>query len=245
MTSLRALAACIGVPSSFSVIRDFYGYKTGLPETLSLLTQVRLLKGKHLHVNLIRVGVENFTWADEQKLDWAVCKLREIYAQENARLGVGRVDRCDIAEAQAQTLGIFNSVIVDNGQMGGLTDAFDGPPGALDAFFVLNIATSKLGRSDIDGDCDKSYDVLFMTGSVVSMEGSGDLTARVLAHELGHYLGLWHPGWPFRTEDFPFSLMAQLKNISDKNKPLDSVYLSEEEGADIRDHCFVRFGCSG
>jgi hypothetical protein len=242
MASLKAVSSCIGLSGTLSIVRDFFGYATGAPQPLSLLQQVRRLRGKHIHVNLIRVGVENFGLNHEQELDLAVFRLREIYAQENARIGVGRVKRYFIPEAQAQTLGIFNSTIVQNGQTGDLTDEFSGPAGALDAFFVLNITTSLLGRSDVDGDCDKSYDVLYMTGSVISMESTPALTARILAHELGHYLGLSHPGGP-GSGDFPFSLMTQFPNISDQSKPLDSVHLSAREGADMRDHCFVNDPC--
>ena len=242
MASIKTLAACIGLSGQLSIVRDFFGYATGAPEPLSLLLQARRLRGKHIHVNLIRVGVENFTLADEQELDFAVLKLREIYAQDNVRLGVGRVLRCFIPEAQAETLAIFNSVIVANSQTGDLTDAFSGPDGALDAFFVLDITTSLLGRSDVDGDCDKSYDVLYMTGSVISMESTPAQTARTLAHELGHYLGLSHTGG-LGSGDFPFSLMTKTGDIADKTKPLDSVYVSAEEGANMRDHCFVNPGC--
>jgi hypothetical protein len=242
MASLRALATCIGLSGQLSIVQDFFGHVTGAPEPLSLLEQARRLRGKHIHVNLIRVGVENFTLADEQELDFAVLKLRDIYAQDNVRLGVGRVRRYFIPEAWAQTLGIFNSTIVANSQTGDLTDEFSGPDGALDAFFVLNITTSLLGRSDIDGSCDKSYDVLYMTGSVISMESTPSQTARTLAHELGHYLGLSHTGG-LGSGDFPFSLMTKTGDIADKSKPLDSVYLSAEEGADMRDHCFVNQAC--
>lgn len=242
MLSLRALGSCIGLPPSFSLIPDFYGYATGAPAPLSLLTQARLLAGKHVHVNLIRVGIENFTLDNEREIDFAVHILREIYAQDNARLGVGRVERFHITEAQANTLAIFNSTLVENGQTGALTDEFSGPDGALDAFFVLDITTTLLGRSDVDGSCDKSYDLLYMTGSVVSMESTPESTGRTLAHELGHYLGLSHPGGA-GSGDFPFSLMTKKSQISNQNKPLDSVHLSAEEAADMRDHCFVRNGC--
>jgi hypothetical protein len=67
------------------VVGDFFGYaspppwnlgpsaeQTNLPQSLSLLTQVKRLNQKHFHVNVIRVGTDSnglLSPADEQNVD--------------------------------------------------------------------------------------------------------------------------------------------------------------------------------
>ena len=93
MASLRDTAACIGVTGDFSVVHDFYGYlakpddaspNPGFPD-LSVLMQVRLLQGRHLHLNLIRVGIESFTPDQEAEIDGAVQLTRDVYEQVESR----------------------------------------------------------------------------------------------------------------------------------------------------------------
>jgi hypothetical protein len=60
MVSIRQIASCIGLSGNLSIIGDFFGYTrvpSGAP--LSLLTQVRRLQQRHIHLNLIRVGIES------------------------------------------------------------------------------------------------------------------------------------------------------------------------------------------
>jgi hypothetical protein len=237
-------------PERFWVVKDFFGYRfRGYRGAISLLEQVRAVKGKHFHVNLIRVGVENFTKADEQEIDEAVQRTREIFAQPTVKLGIGRVRRFYITEAKAnEELGIYDSVLADDDAKE-ITDDFSAEGYAVDVFLVrfwafgeldilISIPKGTLGRSDTDGSCDKSYDYFFMTGAVVSIQTkSPQDTARTLAHEVAHYLGLSHEDG----DDAPKNLMTQRKEAA---KPVaKSVELTSEQGQDMRDHCFVRPGC--
>ena len=61
MDSLRSIASCIGVTGTFSVARDFFGFLRGAPSDVSVLTQVRRLQGRHVHMNFILVGSDQFT----------------------------------------------------------------------------------------------------------------------------------------------------------------------------------------
>src|SRR5882724_7557291 len=89
MASIKKLANCIGLSGNISIIQDFYGYRTGAPTELSLLTQVRLLQAKHIHLNLIRTA--SFDASQQKEIDFGLLLMRNIYASVN--LGVGRIQR--------------------------------------------------------------------------------------------------------------------------------------------------------
>ena len=219
MESLRQIASCIGLSGNISILRDFYGYITGAPRELSLLTQIRLLKGSHVHMNLIRVGVDQFTHADEQELDGAVQFTRDTFAIVG--LGVGRVQRFAITTADAN--GREN--IDNDAEAEALTLEWTVWNDAMDIFFVLTYTGATIGFSAVDGPCDK--DAARMNGSVVAIEGAVATTGLILAHEVGHYLGLEHV-------DDPTNLM---------NRIVRSGQLTADQGTDMRDHCFVKPAC--
>jgi hypothetical protein len=222
MASLKKIAACIGLPANFRVIRDFYGYTTGVPQKISLAKQVSLLKGKygkHIHLNLIRVGVESFTADDEAEIDAAVQKTRDVYARVN--LGIGRVRRYAIPLAEANGHENIDSA----SEASDLTDEFTVQNDALDVFFVLTYAGIDVGLSPICGSCDK--DSKGTTGAVVAIEKFPFQTAVTLAHEVGHYLGLCH--------------VDDDKNIMYNFAFEDGI--TEDQGSTMRDHCFVKSGC--
>jgi hypothetical protein len=138
MASLRDTAECIGVTGDFSVVRDFYGYLAkpddpspdpGFPN-LSVLTQVRLLQGRHVHLNLIRVGIESFTPDDEAEIDGAVQLTRDLY--EQVSLGIGRVLRFFVTTADANG----HEHIGSDGEAEALTHDWTVPNDAIDVFFV-------------------------------------------------------------------------------------------------------------
>jgi len=222
MESIRDLARCInlGNPDDFRVVRDFFGYQTGAPEDLSLLQQVRRIKRRHIHLNLIRVGIESFTNNDEQEIDAAVQATREFYDQVS--LGIGRVERYFITTADANGQDNINN----GADAEALTDKWTVPNDALDIFFVLTYAGSTLGRSRRDGPCDKN--AKGMDGSVVAIESTVNLTGFVLGHEAGHYLGLEHVG--------------DNTNLMFRSVP-NGGNLTSGQGDDMRDHCFTDPSC--
>jgi hypothetical protein len=221
MASLKEMADCIGLGSDFSVLRDFYGYITGAPQPLSLLKQIRLIQGKHVHFNLIRVGIESFTNGDEAEIDAAVQATRDFYATVN--LGVGRVLRFFITTDEANGRDNIGS----DSEAVDLTDEWTVDNNALDVFFVLTYATATIGYSAVDGSCDK--DGKGMTGSVVAIEGSTNTTGFVLGHEVGHYLGLEHK------DGSPGNLM--FPSVPNGGN------ITNGQGSTMRSHCFVRSGC--
>ena len=220
MASLRDTASCIGITGRISVTRDFLGFLRGAQGRLSLLRQVQRLQGRHVHMNFIRVGSDQFTESDLAEIDAALQAIRDLYAPIN--LGVGRIEHYAISTADAN--GAEN--IDDNDEAVELTNDWTVDNSALDIFFVLTYATSTIGYSRVDGPCDK--DAKGMDGSVVAIEGSVNTTGFVLAHEAGHYLGLSHS--------------SSANNLMFGTFPNGGA-LSSAQGSDMRDHCFAKSGC--
>lgn len=221
MSSLRERANCLGLPADFSVVHDFFGHLTE-PAGLSVRTQVDRLGFRRIDINLIRVGSDQMTAADLAEIDGAVRDTRNIYAP--ASLAVGRVFHFEITTAQARGA----EHIGDDGEASALTSDWTVPNAALDVFFVLTYATATVGLSAVRGSCNKN--AAGMTGSVVAIEESPDLTSQVLAHEVGHYLGLAHVDPPDAT---------RLMNPSVPN----GATLLAGEATDMRRHCFVKNPC--
>jgi hypothetical protein len=219
MASLRQLAQCIGIPGRFSVVRDFFGYMS-IPSDLSLSAQIRRLQQEHIHLNLIRVGIESFTAADEREIDQAVQFTRDTYATVN--LGVGLVRRFFITTDQAN--GRDN--IDNDGEAEALTDEWTVDNDALDVFFVLTYAGTTIGLSAVNGPCDKN--AKGMDGSVVAIEGTGNTSGFVLAHEVGHYLGLDH--------------VIDSSNLMFGSVP-NGGSLTNAQGTTMLGHCFVQPAC--
>jgi hypothetical protein len=220
MASLRAIASCIGVTGTVSISRDFFGFMRGVPSDVSLLTQVRRLQGRHVHMNFIRVGSDQFTAADLAEIDSALQFTRDTYAQVN--LGVGRIEHFVISTSEADGADNINN----DAEAEDLTDDWTVPNSALDIFFVRTYSGSTIGLSRVDGPCDK--DAKGMDGSVVAMEGSVNTTGFVLAHEAGHYLGLSHS--------------SSNANLMFGTVP-NGGGLTSGQGSNMRNHCFTKSGC--
>ena len=221
MASIRAMANCINLGKpNFRVSRDFLGYMMGPPASISLLTQVRRLQGRHVHMNFIRVGSDQMTNNDLREIDQALNFTRNNYAQVN--LGIGRVKHYVVSTAAAGGAENINS---DN-EAEELTNSWTVPNHALDIFFVLTYSGSTIGLSRVDGPCNK--DAKGMDGSVVAIEGSANTTGFVLAHEAGHYLGLNHSS---NSGNLMFGTVPNGGNIS------------SGQGSNMRNHCFVNSGC--
>jgi hypothetical protein len=89
MVSLNKTAQCIGLSGRFGVVGDLFGYRTKGARRLSVVTQMRLLQGKQIHLNLIRTAI--FDVSQQTETDLALQTMRDIYATVN--VGVGRIQR--------------------------------------------------------------------------------------------------------------------------------------------------------
>jgi hypothetical protein len=220
MDSVRSIASCIGVTGTFSVARDFFGFLRGPPSDVSVLTQVRRLQGRHVHMNFIRVGSDQFTNNDFAEMDAALQFTRDNYAQVN--LGVGRIEHFVISTAEADGAENINN----DDEAEELTNDWTVPNSALDIFWVLTYSGSTIGLSRVDGPCNKN--AKGMDGSVVAIEDDVNTTGFVLAHEAGHYLALSHSS---SSTNLMFGTVPNGGN------------LTNSQGSDMRDHCFTKSGC--
>jgi metallopeptidase family M12-like protein len=221
MDSVRAFATCIGISGEFSVARQFFGFLGQSVPQVSVATQINRLKGRHVHMNFIRVGSDQFTNANFEEMDQALQFTRDTYS--TVSLGVGRIEHYVISTADAD--GADN--IDNDDEAEDLTNDWTVPNSALDIFWVRTYATTTIGLSAVDGPCDK--DAKGMDGSVVAIEGSNTTTGYVLAHEAGHYLGNEH------TDSDSTNLM--FPTVPNGGK------LTSSQGSNMRDHCFTKKGC--
>lgn len=221
--TIRQRAACIGVnPATLSVTRDFFGFQGGaLDAGVSVLTQMRRLANRHVHMNIILVGTETYDLADLREVDAAIQFTRDSYDQVD--LGVGRILWFNIPQAQSRG----REDIANDDEAETLTNEWTVDNAALDIFIVQTYASATLGLSRVDGPCDK--DAKGMDGSVVALEASLTTTGFVLAHEAGHYLGLGH------TDANGNLMFGSVPNGG---------ALTSGQGSNMRDHCFVQAGCA-
>jgi hypothetical protein len=257
MASLRTTMGCLAIDTSgsVSVLGGFFGFirkrvppdpDTTVTAAVSVLGQIRAVKQRHIHVNVIQVGfdaISGDTAQDEarQKLDYALYRMRKIYSQ--ASLGVGRVEHYFIDSADAQGADDLGS----EDEADDLIAAWSVPNDAVDAFVVRNISDSDfVGKAaDIPGECDKeSKDDGVVAGEI----GRGfEGFARTFAHEIGHHLGLSHN---HGSNDCPDTtsgcnnLMAQSGCANSCGSGLRAATtLTSSQGETMRGHCAVRQAC--
>jgi hypothetical protein len=249
--SLRDVARRrLGLNGSFSVNRDVYGYVftdtdgstfgslqagdtlpgSGTATQRSLQRHLQAISGRAFDMVPIFVGHNDdfsgtFSRDDATKVQYAIQIARDIYAQQN--LGIRRLNWQHIPEAD---VGGYAD-LTDRAEAGNLTDDFSGPPGGIDVFFVQSIGDAD-GWSNVEGPCDKdSSDDL--TGAILEVTGSRRFTGILLAHEVGHYLGLG-------TGPAATNLMGVDSNgdgVDELNS--NSTQLTDDQGTTMRRHCSV------
>jgi hypothetical protein len=248
MASLRQRANCIGLGENISLIRHFFGFfrgalppdPTGATVAVSLRRQLGLLGGPHFHLNVIAVGVDNFTDADDVEVDYSLFKIRNIYAQ--AGVGVGRIQHFAISVADADGL----DAPTTKGELAELTELWSVPNDGIDLFVVhdMNIPSNGgmiLGRSALPGPCPDDKDRDGLSGSTAGLWGS-EQTARTIAHEVGHYLSLEHN----HGDDCPDGNTA-LNNLMAQSRcalsTRDSTLLTSGQASDVKEHCMAEHDC--
>jgi hypothetical protein len=229
MTTLRRLAECLNRSGTVSIVHDVLCYLAGLPDRseTSLLGHISALRGRHVHLDVIMVGTEQFNDPARRNLDEALFRTRETYNQVN--LGVARVEYFGMSEAEAGDFAKIDSHFEAYELTAGFSGANDN---ALDVFVVANydVDDEEAGLAAIDVPCNK--DLYKMTGAVLGRSWTGlaldgVTLGQVMAHEIGHLLGLRHV-------DNVGNLMFRLASGTD---------LAPSQGEVVRGHCMVQTGC--
>lgn len=238
-TSLRTTAdKCLGVNGKFSVRRDVFGYIYGsMNRTLSVKTHLRRIRGTAFNLSVFLVGHEpGFEgWFDQneaREIQHAIDVMRELYDQVG--IGVRKIYWRYIPLNKAT--GYFS---VDGALATDLTEDFSGPNDGIDVFYVQLVSDAG-GWSRVNGPCNKNAQG--RTGAVIEIKGVTDIAGLdfggiLLAHEVGHYLGLSHAN----TITNVMGSDADGDGIGSINST--STNLTNSQGNTMKSHCSIKGVC--
>ena len=195
MANLKQIASqALGLNGGFSLVKNFFGYQyydstQTFVAPLSLKNQIIRAKGKSINLSIILVGLDAsfggasvVTRAQCINIQTALQRMRDLYAQ--APLGIRKLywQRIGVNDA-----GSYINIL-DGSEATDLTDDWSGANDGIDTFFVQTIGDAA-GWSNRDGPCDKD-ESCERTGAVIEMRTDLDFFGVLVAHEVGHYLGL-------------------------------------------------------
>ena len=195
MANLKSLASeALDINGSFTVVKGFFGYQyydsqQTFVNSLSLRRQMTLVKVRSIHLSVILVGKdENFggssvvTRSQVRDLQAGIQHMRDIYWQ--APLGIRKIywQRISVEDA-----GSYIN-ITDNSEAEDLTDDWNGSNDGIDVFIVQSIGDAD-GWSNSKGPCNKDS-ICGLTGAVFEFRTNQEYFGVLMAHEIGHYLGL-------------------------------------------------------
>jgi hypothetical protein len=183
----------------------------------------------HFDLNVIVVGADKFTPAQQQQVNDSIQVMRSIYAPLGPT--VGTVSRFSISAANSRGL----HIIVHVADAEKLADLFSVKSNeAIDLFVVANLVLAD-GWSPRPGKCPKLIRKN-LRSPVVSLNGTSANSGNSFAHEIGHFLGLPH------AEDDPSlvgpSLVASnfMRHDSGTNTSM-----TQAQSDRMRSHCTIRF----
>jgi hypothetical protein len=172
---------------------------------------------------------DEFTIEQVQRFQTGIHIMRELYAQ--VAVGVRKIFWSSISIADA---GDFT--VVDDKEAKKLTQAWSGDNDGIDVFLVTSI-TDAAGWSNVDGPCDKTK--LSRTGAVVMLISPDLEFGILLAHEVGHYLGLEHG------TDINNVMGTDEDGNGIGSTDWRSVELTFGQGTKMREHCSMHGPCGG
>ena len=216
MVTIRQIAACAGLQTAEFSVRSLFG---GAAPPLSVLDLAAQRTQKRIDLKIVLVGWDAFVSTSLVEVPAAVEHLRDVY--ESVDLAIGNVSYFGISLDDADGYEHIDSEDEANALRAEWGFAGKG----IDVFFVLSWVGSKVGISPIIGPCSEQDTD---SGVVVGLELSASGTGNTLAHELGHYLGLFHE--------------AESANLMFKYVP-NGEQLTSTQGRQMRKHCMVYSGC--
>jgi len=183
----------------------------------------------HFDVNVIVVGADKFTPAQQQQVNDSIQVMVSIYAPLGPT--VGTVSRFSISTANSRGL----HVIVDVADAEKLADLFSVKTNeAIDLFVVAHLVLAD-GWSPRPGKCPKLIRKN-LRSPVVSLNGTAANSGNSFAHEIGHFLGL-----PHAEEDSSLvgpSLVASNFMRSDSGT---NTSMTQAQSERMRSHCTIKF----
>ena len=203
------------------------------PTTRSLRRHLETVSGKSVDFVVFLVNHEpDFSGivsrADVAKMQYALQVARDLYAQVD--LGIRRVEWGLIPPELA---GGFTD-ITSLAESIALTVTFTGRPGAIDLFIVQTMG-AKAGRSPSPGGCNKDALIGF-TGVVLELDDTPQFTGIIVAHEVGHYLGLGH-----ESEETNLMCGPQLfEGHCDPSTRMTEI--TPDQAEKMKDHCMINAG---
>jgi hypothetical protein len=235
MPSIRSTAnSCLGVNSgTISVREDVFGYIWGpMDRTLSVKSHLNLIKDTAFNLSVILVAHDPgftgaFTSADTIRMQAAVDRMRGLYAQVG--LGIRKIYWQWIPTALANGYSV-----VDASEATQLTEDWSGDNDGIDMFIVTTI-TDAGGWSTKNGSCNKGGSG--RTGAVVEVKTDPLYWGILMAHEVGHYLGLGHANdiTNVMGDDSDGNGIGSINN--------GSIELTQTQGDTMKSHCSIRASC--
>lgn len=235
MPSIRSTAnSCLGVTSGTIHVReDVFGYIWGpMDRTLSVKNHLNLIKDTAFNLSVIMVAHEEdfsgeFSEAEVIRIQAAIDRMRELYSQVG--LGIRKIYWQWIPTALANGYSV-----VDASEATQLTEDWSGDNDGIDMFIVTTI-TDAGGWSTKNGSCNKGGSG--RTGAVVEVKTDPLYWGILMAHEVGHYLGLGHANdiTNVMGDDSDGNGIGSINN--------GSIELTQTQGNTMKSHCSIRASC--
>ena len=245
--SVRDIAARnLGVSGDLSVDSDLYGYvfratdgsvfgtledvdvlpSSGEPTTRSLRRHLETISGiAAIDLVVVLVGHNTdfsgvVTRDQVTRIQYGLQVARDVFASVD--LGIRKIVWWRIPMANVEGY----ADIRGDAEARRLTREHSGPAGGIDVFFVQTMSgAGGIAPGSPPGPIDKDEN-LRMTGVVVQLAGTHFWVGRLIAHEVGHYLGLEH-----------VEAVQNLMHVWEGPPPMsayDSIELTAGQGVQIR-----------
>jgi hypothetical protein len=183
----------------------------------------------HFDLNVIVVGADKFTPAQQQQVNDSIQVMRSIYAPLGPT--VGTVSRFSISAANSRGL----HIIVHVADAEKLADLFSVKSNeAIDLFVVANLVLAD-GWSPRPGKCPKLIRKN-LRSPVVSLNGTSANSGNSFAHEIGHFLGL-----PHAEDDSSLVGPSLVASNFMRHDSGTNTSMTQAQSDRMRSHCTIRF----